>query len=224
LFGPTQQAPPYQTQRLRFWGWLGVFVLVGAALFSAAAEGAMHFDSYAMDGPFQLFNALRRISVGQRIGDTFQFFHGPGIPYLFFPAFAIGGRTFIAAELSREIISVGLYLASTLALSRALVGSWRRAIPIATVAIIVMIEYRLDGLPYPLNSLLGVRSTMPLFVGAHLLLRSTSRRAAVERGLLLGFACCSERNRPLRQSLPLRSPGWRWRSDSADGASISPNS
>ena len=48
----------------------------------------MHFDSYAMDGPFQLFNSLRRIAVGQRIGDTFQFFHGPGIPYFFFPAFA----------------------------------------------------------------------------------------------------------------------------------------
>lgn len=188
MFGPTQQAPSHPVQRLALWGWLVGFVLASVALFCAAAESAMHFDSYAMDGPFQLFNALRRISVGQRIGDTFQFFHGPGIPYFFFPAFAMGGRTFIAAELSRQLISIGLFLASTLALSRALTGNWRRALPIAVVAVIAMMEFRLDGLPYPLNSLLGVRSTMPLFVAAHLLMRSPGRRADLERGLLLGLA------------------------------------
>jgi hypothetical protein len=188
LFGPTQQPPSQPLQRLALWGWLVGFVLVSVALSCAAAEWALHFDSYAMDGPFQLFNALRRISVGQRIGDTFQFFHGPGIPYFFFPAFAMGGRTFIAAELSRQLISVGLFLASTLGLSRALAGTWRRALPIAIVAVIAMMEFRLDGLPYPLNSLLGVRSTMPLFVAVHLLMRSPGRRADLERGLLLGLA------------------------------------
>src|SRR6185503_3211119 len=60
--------------------------------------------------------------------------------------------------------------------------------PLAVIAIIVMNEFRLDALTYPLNSLLGVRSTMPLFVAAHLLMRSTSRRADVERDVLLGLA------------------------------------
>lgn len=148
----------------------------------------MHFNSYAMDGPFQLFNSLRRISVGQRIGDTFQFFHGPGIPYLFFPAFAAGGRTFVAAELSRQLVNSALFLASTLVLMRALVGSWRKAVPLAVVVMIVIVEFRLESLTYPVNSLLGTRSTMPLFVAAHLLLRAPSRRADLERGVLLGLA------------------------------------
>src|SRR5689334_5217015 len=104
----------------------------------------MHFDSFAMDGPFQLFNALRRISVGQHIGDTFQFFHGPGIPYLFFTGFALGGKTFVAAEVSRQLISVGLFLASTLVMSRAIAGDWRKALPISVAALIVMLEFRLD--------------------------------------------------------------------------------
>jgi hypothetical protein len=167
---------------------MAVFALVGWALCTSAAESAMHFNSYAMDGPFQLFNSLRRISVGQRIGDTFQFFHGPGIPYLFFPAFAAGGWTFVAAELSRQLVNSALFLASTLVLMRAMVGSWRKAVPLAIVAIIVIVEFRLESLTYPVNSLLGTRSTMPLFVAAHLLMRAPSRRADVERGVLLGLA------------------------------------
>ena len=148
----------------------------------------MHFDSYAMDGPFQLFNALRRISVGQRIGDTFQFFHGPGIPYLFFPAFAAAGKTFLAAEVTRQLLSVGLFIASTIVMCRALTGGWRSGIPLAVIAMLVIVEFRLDAVIYPLNSLLGVRSTMPIFVAAHLLMRSPGRRADLERGILLGLA------------------------------------
>jgi hypothetical protein len=148
----------------------------------------MHFDSYAMDGPFQLFNALRRISLGQRIGDTFQFFHGPGLPYLFFPAFATGGKTFVAAELSRQLVNSGLFVVSTLVLMRAFAGSWRKGAALAVVATIVIIEFRLEALTYPLNSQLGTRATMPLFVAAHLLMRAPSRRADIERGVLLGLA------------------------------------
>jgi hypothetical protein len=175
-------------KHLQVWGWLAVLVLVGFAIFSAAVESAMHFDSFAMDGPFQLFNALRRISVGQRVGDTFQFFHGPGIPYFFYPGFVLGGKTFVAAEVSRQMINVGLFLASLLIVCRALAGDWKNALPIAVIALIVMVEFRLDALIYPLNSLLGARSTMPLVVAAHLLMRPSSRRADVERGLLLGAA------------------------------------
>ena len=167
---------------------MAAVVLVGLALFAATFESAMHFDSYAMDGPFQLFNALRRISVGQRIGDTFQFFHGPGIPYLFFPAFALAGRTFIAAEATRQLLTSFFFVASALIVCRAYAGNWRRALPMAVVALIVMVEFRLDAVIYPLNSLLGVRSTMPLIVAAHLLMRAPGRRADIERGILLGLA------------------------------------
>lgn len=147
----------------------------------------MHFDSYAMDGPFQLFNALRRISLGQRIGDTFQFFHGPGLPYLFFPAFTAGGRTFVAAELSRQLVNSALFVVSTLVLMRAFAGSWRKGAALAVVATIVIVEFRLEALTYPLNSQLGARATMPLFVAAHLLMRTPGRRADIERGVLLGL-------------------------------------
>src|SRR5207247_768251 len=69
-----------------------------------------------------------------------------------------------------------------------LAGNWTKAVPLALAALIVMFEFRLDALIYPLNSLLGVRSTMPLFVAAHLLMRTPGRRADVERGALLGLA------------------------------------
>ena len=178
----------------------------------------MHFGSYAMDGPFQLFNALRRIGVGQRIGDTFQFFHGPGIPYFFFPGFAAGGRTFVAAEVSRQLINVALFVMSALVMCRALVGEWKKAIPLALVALMVMFEFRLDALIYPLNSLLGVRSTMPLLVAAHLLMRTPSRRADIERGALLGLALLLGTEQGIasiaalaigRVALGLRTQSWR---------------
>src|SRR4051812_3820605 len=74
---------PVNSRRERpHWGWWVAFGVLVVGLSSIAAESAIHFDDTPIDGPFQLFNALRRLSAGQRFGGTFQFFHGPGIPYL----------------------------------------------------------------------------------------------------------------------------------------------
>lgn len=170
------------------WGWVVGSVFVLLSLLANAVEFALHFEGPPLDGPFQLFNALRRIAAGQRIGETFQFFHGPAVPFLFFPTFAIGGSTFFAAEASRQLISVVLCLGLTLAVFRAWTGSWRAGVPLALVATLVMIEFRLNALLLPINSLLGIRSTLPIVVGIHLLLRRPGRRADAERGILLGLA------------------------------------
>lgn len=176
------------TRERLHWGWIVGSLFVGLALVAVSLEYALHFDGPPLDGPFQLFNALRRIAAGQRIGETFQFFHGPAVPFLFYPAFALGGSSFLAAELSRQLISVVLCLGVTLAACRAWTGSWRAGLPLALAATLLMIEFRLNALLLPINSLLGIRSTMPIVVGIHILLRSPGRRADIERGVLLGLA------------------------------------
>jgi hypothetical protein len=175
-------------RRRPHWGWILSFAFLALALITVAFEEAMHFRGPPLDGPFQLFNALRRIGAGQRIGETFQFFHGPAVPYLFYPTFALGGSSFFASEMSRQLISIILFLGLMLAAFRAWTGSWRQGLPLAVAATLISIEFWLNALTLPINSLLGVRSAMPIVVGIHLLLRPEGRRAEVERGVLLGLA------------------------------------
>src|SRR5947199_23708 len=52
---------------------------------------ALVFDGLPVNGPFQLFNPLRRIAAGQVGGKDFIFFHGIGVPYLHYPLFALFG-------------------------------------------------------------------------------------------------------------------------------------
>jgi hypothetical protein len=178
---------PASNRPLR-WGWIFGAAFLSLGLLTNGLEGALHFDGAPLDGPFQLFNALRRIAAGQHIGDTFQFFHGPALPYVFYPTFALGGATFFAAEASRQLLSVILFLGLYAAVFRAWTGSWKTGVPLAVAATLVSIEFRLNALILPINSLLGVRTTLPIVAAIHLLLRPPSRRADVERGLILGLA------------------------------------
>jgi hypothetical protein len=180
--------PAIVSARRVHWGWLLGFAFIAVGVGSNAFEAGMHFAGPPLDGPFQLFNSLRRIADGQRIGDTFQFFHGPAVPYFFLPAFLLGGGTFFASEESRQLLSALLFFGTTLLMCRAWAGNWRGGLPLAVAASLVMIEFRLNALLLPINSLLGLRTTMPLLIGAHLLLRRPGLRADVERGVLIGLA------------------------------------
>src|SRR5207244_4667966 len=71
---------------------------------------SLNFDGFPADGPFQLFNPLRRIAAGQAPGVQFQFFHGLGVPYLHYPIFWLFGKSIFASELSRHLTSLLSYL------------------------------------------------------------------------------------------------------------------
>src|SRR3954470_22141797 len=169
------------------WGWLVTFVVMVVSFASFAADLVFHWKASQLDGPFQLFNGLRRIAAGQRLGGTFQVFHGPGVPYLHFIPFWLFGGDFTASEMSRELVSILAAMAVLVAFFRAWTGTWRKAIPMSVVALGLFIPLRVNALLFPINSMIGLRSTMPIVIGIHLLLRGDGRRAMIERAVLFAL-------------------------------------
>ena len=151
---------------------------------SIAAEQALHFKDSPIDGPFQLFDALRRLAAGQRFGGTFQFFHGSGIPYLHLIPFSLFGGSFLASEMVRQELSILVALSVFAFFFRAWTGSWHDGLPFTVVGLIALIPLRVNALLFPINSMLGLRSTMPLVLAVHLYLRPSGWRASVERAAL----------------------------------------
>src|SRR4051812_13210769 len=77
-------------------------------LLNAVDVSLIVFDRPRADGPFQLFNALRRIDAGQRGGVDFQFFHGIGLPYLFYPFYRLFGGSIHGSEFARQLIPLAI--------------------------------------------------------------------------------------------------------------------
>ncbi|HET9425389.1 MAG TPA: hypothetical protein VFO55_08465 [Gemmatimonadaceae bacterium] len=170
------------------WGWIAGFAVLVIGFAAIAADEVFHFDDSALDGPFQLFNGLRRIADGQRLGGTFQVFHGPGVPYLHFIPFWLFGGDFLASELSRQLVSILAAVIVLVAFFRAWTGSWRVGLPLSVVALSTLIPLRVNALLFPINSMIGLRSTMPIVIGIHLLLRPAGWRASLERAALFALA------------------------------------
>jgi hypothetical protein len=170
------------------------FVLLWLACYvSAGLYDALNFDGFPADGPFQLFNPLRRIAAGQRAGVDFQFFHGVGVPFLHYPLFRLFGQTIFASELSRYITSLACYLLSLGVFAWAATGGRIvRSFYFVTLAlwlseVLVLSQARMYGNPLatPGNSLLGVRSTLPIVTFALLL----SRLPRTAKALAVGAGC-----------------------------------
>lgn len=161
------------------WVYLSAWLLVQLSI---AVIFSLWFDNYEADGTFQLFNPLRRIGAGQRGGVDFQFFHGLGLPYLHFPLYWMAGSSLFSAELSRYLVSLFLFLLTTAAFFRALSGTRRDALLLTAASL--ALSSRLFELYMPSNSLLGVRSALPIMVGTVLLLDMPASR----KGLLAGAA------------------------------------
>src|SRR3954470_14162763 len=121
---------------------------------TVATESALHFFGPPIDGPFQLYNALRRIAAGQHGGVDFQFFHGLAIPYLHYPFFRLFGGGFTASEVSRQLITTLCGPAVLLVFFRVYLVEWRRAVGWATVVLALTIVLRLWPLVLTVNSLL----------------------------------------------------------------------
>ena len=168
--------------------WLAVVAFLVVPAFIVAAEMALLFTGSPIDGPFQLYNALRRIAAGFRPGVDFQFFHGVGVPYAHYWLFrALGGR-FQDAEMARELIAVAVFPASMLIFFRTFARSWARAACLTAAAIGVIYALKMPALLFALNSMVGLRSTLPALIP--ILLYRAERRSVrvVGTAVMLGLA------------------------------------
>jgi hypothetical protein len=162
--------------------------LIFAVPFSIAVDSARQFTGVAIDGPFQLYNALRRIQGGFRPGIDFQFFHGIGIPFLHYPLFLLFGGRLEGSELARQLISTLVYPIVFLVVFRAFTGDWRRTWWLTAAALAASIALHLTALTNPLNGMLGLRSTMPMLVPVAFYLSRTPVQRALLTGVCLGLA------------------------------------
>lgn len=156
-----------------FWLWFfaslaSIYILsfVGFIIVASLDKG-MHFDGYAADGPFQLYNPLRRLADGQVPGVDFPFFHGLGVALIHYPIYWLLGSNVFASEASRWLVSPILFLLSSGVFFYAILRSWRKSLIATSFALIISILY-IDVI-YPSNSLIGIRTTFPILAAAALM-------------------------------------------------------
>jgi hypothetical protein len=166
--------------------WVVFFLLVGLVPLIVGYESAMHFGGVAIDGPFQLYNSLRRIQGGFRPGVDFQYFHGLGIPYLHYWLYRLLGGGLRGSELARQVIAGIALPAVFLVFFRAFVGVWSKAFCLAAAATAASFLLTLSAILFASNGMLGVRSALPTLVPVALYLAPTLRARVLAGGLALG--------------------------------------
>lgn len=150
-------------------------------------SAAWWFDGAPGDGPFQMLNPLRRIAAGQTPGRDFVFYHGIGLPYLYYPMFALFGKTLAASELSRQWTTLLLFFGTALFFVRTLLAK-SRWWPVALATIIIALEVAFPLAPTPGLSQVASRSAMPLVVFGILLLPVRPLTRAILSGTVIGIA------------------------------------
>ncbi|HEY4216955.1 MAG TPA: hypothetical protein VGM67_07450 [Gemmatimonadaceae bacterium] len=168
--------------------WGGIVALFTLAMLVVAYEAAMHFAGVAIDGPFQLYDALRRIQAGFRPGVDFQFFHGLGLPYVYYWLYRLLGGELRGSELSRELLSAIAFPAIYLIVFRAFLTTWRQAFCLTAVAIAASFILHLSAILFAVNGMLGVRSALPTLLPVILYLAPSGRARITSVGLALGAA------------------------------------
>lgn len=117
---------------------------------------SLYFDGSFADGPFQLLNALRRITDGQILGRDFNFFHGIGTLYIHLPLYLLFGKNLFASEFSRQIISPLLFMIINYSFLYLLAKDKR--IAIVGTMLMLLLSHSYQAVLDPGNSMLGVRS------------------------------------------------------------------
>ncbi len=154
-------------RRLLAWTLAGLTVsYVAGAQIVDALNASSYFDGFAMNGAFQLLNPLRRMQLGQLPGRDLFFFHGWGVPYLHYPLFRMLGSNLFASEMARHLVSPALFFTANVAIWRAARVPMWLALTASGVFTMAAVGLLLIGLVQPANSLLGVRSTMPLLTAS----------------------------------------------------------
>jgi hypothetical protein len=168
--------------------FLLVIVLWAVPYLAMFLSGLRAFDPVLGDGPFQMFNPLRRIDAGQRGGADFQYFHGIGIPYLHYPIFALAGKTVTASEVSRVVVTFGLYLFAYPFVFACLTRRLVPTLALTAAALIIADQTLLLYLFYPANGTSGVRSVVPFLLFGVMLAGLRPVREAVILGAGSGVA------------------------------------
>ena len=151
------------------------------------ARALREFDDHIGDGPFQLFNPLRRIAAGQTGGVNFQYFHGLALPYLHYPMYLLLGRDFFASEVARYSIGEVAYLGSFLFVFGCATRRFGATLALTALALVLYERVGYDSLALPGVNLVGLRSTCPLLAVGVLLLGWRPSRQAIFAGILAGF-------------------------------------
>lgn len=147
-------------------------------LFAFSIESLNHiigFSGYAANGAFQLMNPLTRLAEGQILGTNLQFFHGAGVALLHYPLFALFGQGLFGSEMSRWFTSIALFIISGLFFCYMWFRSEKNRLSLSLLAfaIVFLLSAFFAEVITPSNSLLGVRTTLPIIIGAFLLTRPT---------------------------------------------------
>jgi hypothetical protein len=167
----------------------GGFLAAWAAIvFVTGWAEARVFTGSPVDGPFQLLNALRRLHAGERAGTDFPFFHGVGVPWLHYPGFLVLGASLWASELTRQWLSPLLYLVSMWAFASVSLRDRSKTIVFVALGVLLSFPLGLRELYTPGNSLLGIRSTMPVFFFTVLLTRWGAPIKAAFGGMLVALS------------------------------------
>src|SRR4051794_40035276 len=148
----------------------------------------MHFAGVAIDGPFQLYNALRRIQAGFRPGVEFQFFHGLGVPYAHYWLYRLFGGGLRGSELARELLATALYPCVYLIFFRAFCGNWPRAFALSAAAMAASYLLHMSAMLFAVSGMLSFRSALPTLLPVVLLFSPTRNRRIVTVGVTLGLA------------------------------------
>jgi len=179
---------PIGGERTSYALWVVFFLMIGLVPLIVGFESAMHFGGVAIDGPFQLYNSLRRIQAGFRPGVEFQYFHGLGIPYLHYWLYRLLGGGLRGSELARQTIAATAFPTIFLVFFRAFTGAWSRAFCLAAAATAASFLLGLSGLLSASNGMLGVRSALATLVPVALYLAPTLPTRALAGGVALGGA------------------------------------
>ncbi len=189
--------------------WLATSVLalvIGTHL-CYSWQAVCPFEGHFADGPFQYYDALRRLDLGQLPGRDFPAFHGLGIPIIGYPLYRVVGRDLIGSELTRQLVCRLAAIAVYLLTSYLLTGSlWPGILwlifylgcSLFPIPLIVRF-FNLSDFDAPGNSLLSFRSLLPVLSIGLVYRCATGWRGA----LLLGMALAAAWLLGVEQSLAL---------------------
>jgi hypothetical protein len=185
---PINARPSRESRRAGYGLWVVFFLLLGLVPLIVGYESAMHFGGVAIDGPFQLYNSLRRIQGGFRPGVDFQYFHGLGLPYLHYWLYRLLGGGLRGSELARQGIAAVVFPAVFLVFFRAFAGAWSKAFCLTAAATAASFLLALYAVLFSANGMLGLRSALPTLIPVILYLSPSVRARIVAGGIALGVA------------------------------------
>jgi hypothetical protein len=166
--------------------WALLVLVFALPAFVVAFEAAMHFQGVAIDGPFQLYNALRRIQAGYRPGIDFQFFHGMGVPYAHYWLYRLFGGGFAGSEMARQLIGTTAYVLVFLVFFRAFAQSRQETLCLTVGALALSWLLKFTAIMFAQIGMLGLRSALPTLLPVALYLARTPRQRVIAAGMMIG--------------------------------------